>query len=248
MRSRISVAVLLVVLSIACRGRAPEPGASPDAALADRLEKLPTLPAEIAATLDPKTNMTKMTAGVPPEPVKLTGTLPHAPCCSIKDQKHLKVRVALTKCGPLRDFVLAPISDLVMAREGGGQGGGGEVSGADHSGGSGSKISAYKLNTVNRGNVWATMICVTSEGPWDATFIEERHCTNYSPQDSLLVSAWGTLYGYYWNGGTTNHPPEVAVVSCDVTGTIRFPCGISNCDCASNTCPPGQQGPCAPPW
>ena len=252
MRSRISVAVLLVVLSIACRGRAPEPGASPDAALADRLEKLPALPADIAATLDPKTNMTRMTTGVPPEPVKLTGPLPHAPCCSIKDQKQLKVRVALTKCGPLRDFVLAPISDLVMAREitGGGGGGapvtpGGGAAGPTETTGN---LRAYKLEAVNRANVWQTQICVTSEGPWDATFIEERHCTNYSPQDSLLVSAWGTLYGYYWNGGTTNHPPEVSVVSCDDTGTIRFPCGISNCDCASNTCPPGQQCPCAPPW
>ena len=105
-----AAAVLLVLLLIGCQapgsgtGAGATPVASADAALADRLEKLPTLPADIAATLDPKTNATKM-ADAPPAPVKLTGPLPHAPCCSIKDQRSLKVNVALTRCAPLRDFI-----------------------------------------------------------------------------------------------------------------------------------------------
>src|SRR5262245_52924747 len=121
MRSRIlaAVAVLLVLILIGCK--APESGgaATSDAALADRLEKLPVLPPEIAATLDPKTNATKA-PGPPPPPVKGTGPLPLAPCCSIKEQKSLKVNVPLTRCAPFRDFVVAPLSDLLMTREGGG--------------------------------------------------------------------------------------------------------------------------------
>ena len=215
-----------------------------DAALADRLEKLPTLPADIAATLDPKTNATK-TMGPPPVPVKETGPLPVAPCCSIKDQKSLKVKVALTRCGPLRDFIVAPVGDLVMAREIGGGGAPGGPAGAL---GSGGNIRAYKLNTVNP-SVWDTIICMTSDGPWDATFIEDRHCNNYAPVDSLFVSAWGGLVPYYWNGGPANHPPEVSVVSCRDLGTFRLPCGgPSTCDCTSSPCPADQPCPCDPPW
>jgi hypothetical protein len=251
MRSRIpapiqaaaAVAVLLVLLLSRCQ--APGSGAGADARLADRLEKLPTLPADIAATLDPKTNATK-TAGPPPAPVKATGPLPHAPCCSIKDQKSLKVKVALTKCGPLRDFIVAPVSDLVMARESGGGGAPGGPAGAL---GSGGNIRAYKLNTVNRASVWDTIVCMTSDGPWDATFIEDRNCVNYAPQDSLVVSAWGSLYAYFWNGGPANHPAEVSVVSCRDLGTFRLPCGgMSTCDCTSNPCPADQPCPCDPPW
>ena len=250
MRSRIpvriqaaaTIAVLLVLLLSGCQ--APGSGAAADAALADRLEKLPALPADIAATLDPKTNATK-NVGTPPEPVKLTVPLPHAPCCSSKDQKSLKVKVTLTRCGPLHEFVVAPISDLVLARE---TGGGGAPGGPGGALGSAGNVRAYKLNTVNRASVWDTIVCTTSDGPWDATFIEERHCTNYAPQHSLYVSAWGTLYPYYWTGGIENHPAEVSVVSCRDIGTTRTPCGISTCDCTSHTCPPDQPCPCSPPW
>ena len=244
-------AVLLVLLLIGCKAPASGTGAgatpvpSADAGLADRLEKLPTLPAEVAATLDPKTNATKM-AGPPPVPVKATGPLPHAPCCSIKDQKSLKVNVALTKCGPLEDFILAPLSDLVMTREGGGGGAPGGPAGAL---GSGGNIRAYKLNTVNRARIWDTIVCMTSDGPWDATFIEDRNCINYAPQDSLFVSAWGGLYAYHWNGGPANHPPGISVVSCRDIGTFRLPCGgLSSCDCTSSPCPADQPCPCNPPW
>ena len=252
MRSRIpapiqaAVAVLFVLLASGCQAPGSGTGASADAGVADRLEKLPTLPADIAATLDPKTNATKA-AGLPLAPVKATGPLPHAPCCSIKDQKSLKVRVALTKCGPLRDFIVAPLSELVLAREGGGGAAPGGPAGAI---GTGGNIRAYKLNTINRARVWDSVVCMTSDGPWDATFIEDRYCNNYGPQDSLFVSAWGTLYAYYWNGGPENHPPEVSVVSCRDIGTTRAPCGgLSNCDCTSSPpCPADQPCPCPAPW
>ena len=257
MRSRIpasiltaaAVAVLLVILSSGCKG--PGSGAAADAALADRLEKLPQLPPDLAATLDPKTNATKTTGG-PPEPEKLTAPLPMAPCCSIKDQKQLQVRVKLTKCGPLKDLVLADLSNLLLARAmtGGGGGGspvtpGGGPAGTTETTGN---VRFYKLEAVNRASVWETRICTSSEGPWDATFIEERHCNNYAPVDSLYVTAFGEIRGFFWNGGVQNHPADVSVLSCNEIGTTRFQCGISNCDCTSSNCPPGQQCPCQPPW
>ena len=257
MRSRIpapvqaaaAVAALLVLLLIGCQ--APPSGAGAagpgsGASLADRLEKLPALPADVAATLDPKTNATKMT-GPPPAPVRPTGGVLHAPCCSIKEQKSLKVKVALTKCAPLQDFVVAPLSDLVMAREA--PGGGGTPGGPAGAPGVGGNIRTYKLDTVNRTSPWKTIVCMTSDGPWDATFIEDRHCNNYAPQDSLFVSGWGGLVGYYWNGGPANHPAGITVVSCNDIGTLRLPCGgPSSCNCDSSPCPAGQQCPCPAPW
>src|SRR5262244_1692233 len=89
-----ALAVLLVLMFAltltGCASSAPSSAPTSDAALADRLEKLPTLPADIARTLDPKTHATK-TASAPPVPVKPTEPLPLAPCCSIKDQKTLTV-------------------------------------------------------------------------------------------------------------------------------------------------------------
>lgn len=259
MRSRIrvpiqaaaAVAALLVLLLIGCQapasGTGPGSGAGPgaDLGLADRLEKLPALPADVAATLDPKTNATK-TAGSPPLPVKATGPI-LAACCSIKEQKTLKVSVALTKCAPFRDFIMAPVSDLVMARET--TGSGGAPGGPAGTPGSRGNVRAYKLNTVSRTNPWDTIVCMTSDGPWDATFIEDRNCNNYAPQDSLLVNGWGGLVAYYWNGGPANHPAGITVVSCNDVGTFRFPCGgPSSCNCESSPCPAGQQCPCPAPW
>jgi hypothetical protein len=256
MRSRIpaplqaatAVAALLVLLLIGCRAPGGDAGPSADARLADRLEKLPVLPADLAPTLDPKTNATKIDV-VQPLPVKDTSPQPLAPCCGSKDQKSLKVKVALTRCGPLRDFIMSPLSDLIMARETGGGGGGGAPGGPAGAVGAGSNVKAYRLNTVNRTTVFDTIVCMTSDGPWDATFIEDRNCNNYQPQDSLFVSGWGGIVAYYWNGGAPNHPPQIQVVSCRDIGTFRFPCNaLSGCNCQSAPCPADQPCVCTPPW
>src|SRR5688572_14816755 len=52
-------AVLLVLFFSGCK--APDSVTAADKKLADRLEKLATLPADIEATLDPRTNATKTT-------------------------------------------------------------------------------------------------------------------------------------------------------------------------------------------
>lgn len=265
MRSRIpiplqaaaAVAVVLILLLIGCRapgsgnssGAAVTPAATngtSDAALADRLEKLPALPPDVAATLDPRTNFTKI-ASSHPAPVKVTGRAPLAPCCGSKEQKSLKVKVPLTKCAPLRDFIMAPLSDLIMAREAGG--GTGTPGGGTGALGTAPGIRAYRLNAVSRADPWNTIVCMTSDGPWDATFEEDRNCNNYQPQDSLIVSGWGGLQGYYWNGGVANHPPGIQLVSCRDIGLFRFPCGgLSGCDCQSSPCPADQPCPCNLSW
>jgi hypothetical protein len=110
-------------------------------------------------------------------------------------------------------------------------------------------VKAYKLNTVNRANVWQTWVCMASDGPWDATYIEDRSCVNYAPVDSLFVFGWGGVVSYYWNGGVANHPTTVSVVSCRDIGTTRLPCGgPGSCDCTSNVCPADQPCPCPAPW
>jgi len=62
-RALILAAILLLLLLLGCAATTSAPSSVSDAALADRLEKLPMLPADIAATLDPKTHATK-TAGL----------------------------------------------------------------------------------------------------------------------------------------------------------------------------------------
>ena len=70
----IAVVVTIVLVLIGCQapgsgtGASATPSVGADAGLADRLEKLPALPADVSATLDPETHATK-SASVPPVPV-----------------------------------------------------------------------------------------------------------------------------------------------------------------------------------
>ena len=191
------------------------------------VDRLPELPQDLAATLDPKTNATKISV-TNPDPGKPGVAL--APCCSSSETKKLKVKFAYTKCGPLRDFILAPFTDLVFASAG---------QPVPVSSG-GPAVRAFKF----RSSVLDQWICVTSEGPWDATFIEDRHCAGYTPQDTLIVTAFGSPVTFYWSGGPANHPQSVQLVSCRDVGTTRFNCGISNCQCISSSCPPTQPCDC----
>jgi len=254
MKSRIragleaSLAALLVMAVANCRGTG-----TAGSGVADRLEQLPVLPPEIASTLDPATNATKIR---PSQPTFVRDpSVAQAPCCGSKDVRALKVRVSLTKCAPLRDFIMAPVRDLVLSSDtgaatGGGQGGGGAAGGAAGGPGAEGKVRMFRLNTVNRQTVLDTIVCMASDGPWDATFQEERNCNNYAPQNSLLVSGWGGIVPYYWNGGAANHPPEVSVVSCREVGLFRYACsGLSSCDCRSSPCPANQPCVCSSlPW
>jgi hypothetical protein len=245
MKSRISVAIhlacaaLFVLLFANCRS----------AGIEDRLERLPTLPPDIASTLDQKTHATKVRASQP-APVRDPAVVLSA-CCGSQDQRTLQVRLPLTKCGPLRDFIVAPIEGFVVydPSSGGGPGTSGGAAGAAGAAGARSNVRAYKLNTVNRKNVWDTIVCMTSDGPWSATLIEDRNCNGYMPQDSLIITAWGDLVPFYWNGGAQNHPPEIQLVSCREIGLFRYPCNaLSSCDCSSSPCPADQPCDCSAQW
>ena len=247
----VACSTLLLLLCAGCGSTGPTGGAG-SAGILDRLEKLPALPPDVASTLDPKTSATRI------RPSQLAPVLdpaaPLAPCCGSKDQKTLKVRVSLTKCGPLRDFILAPIGDLLAfeltpAGGSGGTGGTGGVGGLGGAVGPAGNVRMYRRGAVNRTRALDTIVCMSSDGPWDATFTEERNCNGYQPQDSLLVSGWGGLVGYFWNGGVSNHPPEIQLVSCREIGTFRFPCNaLSGCDCSSSPCPAEQPCECTLQW
>ncbi|HEX2460887.1 MAG TPA: hypothetical protein VHJ58_12140, partial [Vicinamibacterales bacterium] len=72
----------------------------------ERVERLPDLPPETAATLDSTTLATK-TALQFSEPQKLPATTPAAaaPCCSSNETRSLRVNFPYTKCGPFPDLV-----------------------------------------------------------------------------------------------------------------------------------------------
>ena len=184
----------------------PTPAGPATAGLADRMERLPALPPDIASTLDPATQATRIRL-TQLTPVRDPGAA-LAPCCGSKEQKTLQVRVPLTRCAPLRDFLVARLDDLVLtdAAPAGGSGGRGGVPEAGEVGAAGSDVRLYRRGTVNRATVFDTIVCMTSSGPWTATFTEDRNCNGYMPQDSLIVSAWGQLYPYNWNGGVAEPP------------------------------------------
>jgi len=210
-------AALLFLLVASCRQRGAE----------DFAASLPELPKDLDATLDPRTLATKVSTAHP-APEKLTGVV-LAACCGSSDTKTLKVTFPYTKCGPLRDFILAPVGDLVLFDTA--QGGGREKTAAP------SNFKVFRRGEVNRRTVLDTIVCVAGQGPWNATLIEDRNCNGYSPYDSLFVNAFGDAISFYWSGGPSNHPADVHLVSCRKVGLFKFSCGgLSTCSCDSSPC------------
>ena len=191
----------------------------------NEIENLPELPSDLAATLDPDT-MTTKTPAVNPAPVK-PPTVLLAPCCSSTETKKLQVKFTYTKCVfpqlELRNLPNASVSDV-----------------ANNQGNR--AVRSFKLTRLNTKVLNA--FCSTSDGPWNATFIEERKCSPITPQDTLVINAFDDQIIFQWSGGTENHPPSVSLVSCKEIGTSKSNCGISNCDCKGSTCQPNQACPC----
>ena len=219
--------------------------------ISKQYERLPELPQEIAATLDAKRMATKIPVS-DPTPIK-DPTITTAPCCSITDTMELQVRYPYTKCGPLRDFIVAPLADRV-----GLLGCGSCSSGTSSSASSGAPggpapsvadLKAFKLTRFNGQTVLDQHVCVTSSGPWKATLTIERRCNGYMPFNTLVINALGDAVQQSWSGGTEKHPPSIQLVSCRELSTSRSQCGgLSTCECPSFNCPATSPCNCTLPW
>lgn len=199
---------------------------------ANEYDRLSELPPDLAASLDPDTMATKTTEPIP-EPVQ-SPSVAAAPCCSISQRMSLKVRFPYTKCGPLRDFIVAPIGDLKTSAAR-------SLEQSDvHP-----DFRVFKLTQFNGNAVLDQVICVTGDGPWDATLTEDRKCNSYSPLRTLIISPYGNLVTFSWYSGTGTHPSSVILLSCRLTNTLKSPCsGLSNCDCRSSACPANETCDC----
>ncbi len=200
------------------------------------VDRLPELPADIAATIDPQTMATK-TAFSNPAPVRMPD-VSLAPCCGSTDTRAVRVKFAYTKCGPLRDFIVAPfgnLNTLASAR--------GPNQPAEHP-----DLKVFKLTQFNGKTILDQQVCVTSQGPWSGMLTEDRHCVGYTPQQSLVISTSGGPVTFNWSGGVENHPPQVKFVSCRELGTSMYQCNaLSTCECISSTCPASQPCSCGIP-
>jgi len=228
MRYAVSIgAASLLVLLGGCRRESTE----------DRVDALPELPASIADTLDAKTHATRIPASYPaPEKAPVP---PLAPCCGSSDFKTLQVRFSYTKCAPLRDFIVVRLDDGLILDPG--------TSGAPTGGQPG--VQVHRLGARNARSVLDTTICMTSAGPWSAAFREDRNCIGYTPQDSLVITAFGDPLLFVWNGGSQNHPAGIELVSCRQVSNLQTPCNaLSGCQCPSSTCPPDQPCGCTLQW
>lgn len=232
MKNRLPVFVaasgISLLLVVGCRQRG----------FADYAAGLPDLPPDLAATLDSSTMATRIPASHPP-PVREPGAPVLAPCCGSTDTKTLKVNFSYTKCGPLSDFILAPLSDFVVfdASQGTGQGAG--------QGAGQARFRTFNLRELNGRSLLDQHVCVSSQGPWSATLTEDRLCNNYTPRQTLTISAFGDPVVFIWNGGVENHPPAIQLVSCREVATARFLCGgLSNCECLSSACPANDPCDC----
>ena len=211
--------------------------------LSKQYERLPELPLEIAGTLDAKRMATKIPVS-DPTPIK-DPTITTAPCCSITDRMELQVRYPYTKCGPLRDFIFAPMADrIVMLGRTSLSSNAPEAQAPNIA-----DLKAFKLTTFQSRPVLDQHVCVTSSGPWKATLTIERRCNGYAPFNTLVIDAFGDPVLLGWSGGTANHPPAVQLVSCRELSTSGSQCGgLSNCECPSSTCPATSPCNCTLPW
>ena len=211
--------------------------------ITQQYEKLPELPAELAATLDPKTKSTKIPV-FDPTPVEDPGVAA-APCCSSTDWMEVQVRYPHTKCGPLRDFIVPPLSGVVSTAM--------RASVAANAGpgqsGTVGDIRAFKLSTFQGQTVLDQHVCFNSSGPWSATLSIERRCVGYQPINSLAINAFGDLVLLTWPDGPQNRPPQLQSVSCRLLSISRSQCGrLSSCDCTSSTCKPPDPCNCNLGW
>jgi len=217
-----SLSLLLAVFIAGC--------ASDEDRMKARLEALPELPAAIAEQLDSNTMATRAPElGTLPEPVPIADPA-HAPCCSIKITKRLKVQYETTWCkNPFKDLVLA--ADLKRSAPDDT----GPTKGVRHS----------KLTSLNGKKLLQPFWCQTSSGPWDADLVNDHGCFS-GPIFSLVVSTPGGLVGFPpWVGGEENKPASVTVLECKLVSTARFPCnGLSTCSCQSHVCGPTEQCSC----
>lgn len=163
------------------------------------------------------------------------GVLPMAPCCDMTDTKQLRVTFLHTACKPLRDFIVAPRADQVLS----------DVA-RSNSGPTTPGLGPIGAGIAQRRRtIWDRIFCHTSRGPWDATLVERRACSNYAPVHTLTIFAHGEPVTFVWNGGIGNHPPDVGLVSCRQVSDTRVLCpgALSTCECDSSAC--GANEDCA---
>lgn len=205
--------------------------------LADRFDKLPELPDDIAATLDPNTMATAVTSVFVAPVFDSEAAL--APCCSSQDEKALRVTFPYTKCAPLRDFILVPLQEQARVQAGLGSG---QPAGAE--GGEPVKPKVWKLTKRKVGTVLDRIVCVTSDGPWNASLTETRACSPPTPHQSLRIAPYGDLVTFEWNGEVALHPSNVGLVTCRQVSVNQANCGISTCDCLAFLCPANEPCDC----
>ena len=200
----------------------------------ERVERLPDLPPEIAATLD-STTLTTKTALQFSEPQKLPATTPAAaaPCCSSNETRSLKVNFPYTKCA-FPDLISVDLRDFLLSQ-------------GDSGGAGGETPKMYKLREIQGRALSRLHFCTSSNGPWDATLTEVRACSPYTPVRTLVISAFGDAVVFNWSGSQPP-PSNVQIVSCQTLGTTRTPCGISNCQCVSSSCQPPSNCDCGTAW
>jgi hypothetical protein len=197
----------------------------------NEVENLQELPQDLANTLDPNTMATKAPA-VNPAPVE-PPDVTFAPCCSSTQTSTMQVNYSYTKCVPR--LQLQALSTISVVNPGSGQ----------ENGPGNRTVRMFKLTSISTKVLNDFFFCVTSNGPWNATFIEKRECSPLTPQDTLIINALDDQILIQWAGGTPNHPQSVTVVSCREIGTIKTNCGISSCDCSNFSCPSTQTCPCS---
>ncbi len=205
--------------------------------LEHQYEQLQELPNELLSTLDTNT-LTTAVASVYVVPTQDTTKQALAPCCSLKEEKELEVTFTYTRCLPLRDLIFVNLDDLAFSSDRQKSG-----SSSENTALKSPQTKIYKWEKRKFKSILDQIVCVTSDGPWNATLTESRACNNFSPHQSLRIFPHGELIVFEWNGGVELHPANVGLVSCRRVGTIRSSCGgLSTCDCSSSLCP--ENDPC----
>ncbi|HNF71364.1 MAG TPA: hypothetical protein PLP34_03055 [Chitinophagaceae bacterium] len=188
------------------------------------VSNLPELPPEILTDFDTSTFTSKLyNEGI--FPTNDTNTIAHIPICEQTSVFKMSVKKSFTVCFPKYHPQRPPAPEDPAT-------------------------SFYKLTIKNDkiSRVIEPYYCITSEGPWDATLLETKHCNTNIYTYRLLINInlpqhnYQEQVVYTWGGSIAGHPASVQKLSCSKIRIERRKCpGETPTDACQTTM---GSGPC----
>lgn len=172
----------------------------------EEIEKLTELSENIKSQLDSSSFSSKYTNNfIPPKEAKS-----FVKCCGSYEEKRVKVKFKYTKCSPPDPCFLCSILNA-------------------------EPFESHKMSVWKGKKLTTSLLCVTSEGPWEGILIEEVTCTSAIKKNTLSLKTGNEIKSFVFFGDT--FPDGFELIECITKGKTNYSCGgLSTCDCSSYPC------------